>query len=619
MALSVTCSGCGSAVPAGDRFCGSCGNPITGSAILSGEGAAAFDPWIELLQKLRQATLGEYEIKGELGRGGMAAVFLAHDLHLNRKVAIKVMLPGLVYSERMWERFLAEARTAAKLDHPNIIYIHSVKEKDRFLYFVMKYVDGRPLDDLLNRPEPMPIAASQVILVEMARALDYAHREGSVHRDIKPANIMLDQKGNAIVMDFGIARVQDSAHFTQTGATIGTPAYMSPEQCHGHNVTAASDQYSLGIVAYEMLTGKPPFSGSPIELQLAHIQDKPKPIREIRKDVPRELADAVMKALEKDVAKRHASLSDLVRAFSVGADTNDPAIRDVIIARVKSGPPRRHSTSPTPASPPPGTLAAAQLANGAKASGNDTVHSAETAAVPWYGGDDVRSRPTAAVTSGPQEAATLVAPASDGHAGTTRESGAVPEDSNGQRSKSRLPLIAGGVAVLGIAGFLLTRDSNPPPPTAPAPDTSAAVAPAPTLGDALSDSVAVGHGPDAAVQVRGRAPKTVAADAVAILTPALSRVMTVGDTVPARLVALDDAGERVTSPQIVWTTSNASVVKFAGPGLLVEVKEGSATITVTAGGTTGTLAVTVGARRAARNSGGSAAGGATGAGQRKRP
>src|SRR5581483_4786715 len=149
--VSVVCSGCGASVPAGDRFCGSCGNPSTGSAILSGEAAAAFDPWTELLQKLRQATLGEYEIKGELGRGGMAAVFLAHDLHLNRKVAIKVMLPGMVYGERMWERFLAEARTAARLDHPNIIYIHSVRDKDRFLYFVMKYVDGRPLDDILSR------------------------------------------------------------------------------------------------------------------------------------------------------------------------------------------------------------------------------------------------------------------------------------------------------------------------------------------------------------------------------------------------------------------------------------------------------------------------------------
>ena len=144
MTNSVTCSGCGSAVPAGDRFCGTCGNPITGSALLSGE-SGRFDPWVELLQKLRAATLGEYEIKGELGRGGMAAVFLAHDLQLNRRVAIKVMLPGLTYGERMWDRFLAEARTAAKLDHPHIVYIHSVKEKDPRLPAFRDEAHRRPL------------------------------------------------------------------------------------------------------------------------------------------------------------------------------------------------------------------------------------------------------------------------------------------------------------------------------------------------------------------------------------------------------------------------------------------------------------------------------------------
>ncbi|HXD24189.1 MAG TPA: inactive serine/threonine-protein kinase VRK3, partial [Gemmatimonadaceae bacterium] len=156
MPVTVTCPGCGAAVPAGDRFCGACGNPITGSALISGEGAR-FDPWVELLQKLRTATIGEYEIKGELGRGGMAAVFLAHDLQLNRRVAIKVMLPGLTYGERMWDRFLAEARTAAQLDHPHIVYIHSVKEKDRFLFFVMKHIDGRPLDDMLAEHKALPI------------------------------------------------------------------------------------------------------------------------------------------------------------------------------------------------------------------------------------------------------------------------------------------------------------------------------------------------------------------------------------------------------------------------------------------------------------------------------
>jgi serine/threonine protein kinase len=578
--LTVTCSGCGAAVPAGDRFCGTCGNPITGSAVLSGEGAAQYDPWVELLQKLRQATLGEYDIKGELGRGGMAAVFLAHDLHLNRKVAIKVMLPGLLYSERMWERFLAEARTAAKLDHPNIIYIHSVKEKDRFMYFVMKYVDGRPLDDLLTRGL-LPLHVAQAILVEVARGLDYAHREGIVHRDIKPANIMIDHKGSAIVMDFGIARVQDSAHYTQTGATIGTPAYMSPEQCHGYDVTAASDQYSLGVVAYEMFAGKPPFMGSPIELQLAHIQDKPTPIHEARPDLPRELADTVMRMLDKEPTARYGSLHDVVRHLSHGFDATDPAIREQLVGIVKSGPPRRHSFQPTPVRPPILT----------PLPDDEAVRSAETAAVGAIAADDARSRPTAAIDSGPHGAATLIARVSDGHAGTTVE---IPAP------RRRAPLLIGASVVTLAAIVFAISTSGGTAPSVPAEPDSSAVAPpvtaAGTVDAALGDSVVVGHGPDANLTFRGKALRTVGAEAIAMFNVSLGgRRVAVGDTVRARLDALDDAGERVTSPQIVWSTSNPGVVKFAGPGMLVGVRQGAATVTVAAAATTGSMQVTVGA------------------------
>ena len=600
--LSVTCSGCGAAVPAGDRFCGTCGNAITGSAILSGEGAAAFDPWVELLQKLRQVTLGEYEIKGELGRGGMAAVFLAHDLHLNRKVAIKVMLPGLLYSERMWERFLAEARTAAKLDHPNIIYIHSVKEKDRFLYFVMKYVDGRAMDDILARGGALPLPVAQALLVEIARALDYAHREGIVHRDIKPANIMIDNKGNSIVMDFGIARVQDSAHFTQTGATIGTPAYMSPEQCHGHDVTPASDQYSLGIVAYEMFAGKQPFIGSPIELQLAHIQDTPRPVRDLRPEMPKAVADAVTRMLEKDPAQRFPSLADAVQAISHCCDVSDPKIRARLVDMVRNGPPRRQSFPHTPPSPPPGTLAAAQAASAGSAgqatreaaiNGELAVRSAETSTVDAIG-DDAHSRPTAAIDSGDRDAVTMPAPVRDGHAGTTRETA----------SPGRRGLYVAAVSVVVVATVVIASLGRGGPPSDPATATdSTAGDPVPTAATAvdaiLGDSLVVGHGPDGATRGRGGVPRTVSADAVALLNVSLGgRIVAVGDTVPATLEALDDSGLRVTSPQIVWSTSNPRIVKFAGPGRLVGVSAGRATITVVAAGVSGTLDVTVRARPA---------------------
>lgn len=594
--VSITCSGCSAAVPAGDRFCGTCGNAITGSAILSGEGAAAFDPWVELLQKLRQVTLGEYEIKGELGRGGMAAVFLAHDLHLNRKVAIKVMLPGLLYSERMWERFLAEARTAAKLDHPNIIYIHSVKEKDRFLYFVMKYVDGRAMDDILSRGAlPLPIA--QALLVEIARALDYAHREGIVHRDIKPANIMIDNKGNSIVMDFGIARVQDSAHFTQTGATIGTPAYMSPEQCHGQDVTPASDQYSLGIVAYEMFTGRQPFVGSPIELQLAHIQDRPRPVRELRPDMPKAVADAVMRMIEKDPAKRFSSLAEAVQSISHCCDVSDPNIRERLVEMVRSGPPRRQSFPPTPLSPPAGTLAAAHARSrnkagsaAAEAKPNDelAVRSAETATVDSIG-DDAHSRPTAAIDSGNRDAITMPAPVRDGHAGTTRET--TPMSKRRLYAAVLSVVVVGTVLAVSLGGGGSASDESPAlDPTALASAPTVAT----TVDAILGDSLVVGHGPDGTARGRGGVPRTVSADAIALLTPSLGGpTVAVGDTVRATLNVLDDAGQRVTSPQIVWSTSNPRIVKFAGPGRLVGVSAGRATITVAAAAVSSTLDVTV--------------------------
>jgi serine/threonine-protein kinase len=212
-------------------------------------------------QTLRDATLGEYEILEELGRGGMATVFLAHDIALDRKVAIKVMAPHLLEGEGMAERFKQEARTAAQLSHPHIIPIYAVRETEATLFFVMKYVEGRTLDDIIKRTGPMPIPMIKDVLAKVGAALGYAHRRNVIHRDVKPGNIMIDEEGTPIVTDFGIAKVTQNKGLTITGTTIGTPAYMSPEQCEARPVTGASDQYSLGVVAWEMLTGKTPFTG----------------------------------------------------------------------------------------------------------------------------------------------------------------------------------------------------------------------------------------------------------------------------------------------------------------------------------------------------------------------
>jgi len=581
MVPSVICSNCGVQVAAGGRFCAACGYPVAQSTLPGGEAQPAFDPWADVLHKLRRATYGEYEIKSELGRGGMAIVFLAHDFRLNRKVAVKVMLPGLLYTERGWERFLAEARTAAKLDHPNVSYIHSVKDKDRFFYFVMKYVDGRPLDDILSRSGPLPIPVAQSILVQVARGLEYAHREGVVHRDIKPANIMIDKKGNAIVMDFGIARVEDTARFTQTGGAIGSPAYMSPEQCRGDEVAATSDQYSLGVVAYELFSGRPPFTGSSAELQVAHMRDAPMLVEQLRPDLPPELANAVMRMIEKNPANRFASLSDLIAIFGAGIDPHATPIADQLTALVLSGPPRRQSLPSSTIRPLPAMPVDAQ---------SDTPDSpppfSEPAADP-----DAPTQPTPIAIPDANRAETRLIPVS----------GERPRAVAAAKPRPLPALMAGvSVVVLVIAVMLMRSSRNwlsRAPRAVPQADATPTTAAAAVL-NALGDSIVVGHGPDANVALKGALPRTVSPDAIAMFSLALNKgsKVTVGDTVRITLDALDDSGLRVTSPQIVWATSNPRIATFAGPGRLVGVRAGKVTITVSAGTTTGSLNVTVGAR-----------------------
>ena len=282
------CSKCGQAAQPSDRFCAFCGAPLDliATEVAEPESGPNVD---RILEALRAATLGEYDIAGELGRGGMAVVFLAHDIQLNRKVAIKALLPELLFTEGMDRRFKQEARVAAKLDHPNILVIYGVRESKDLLYIVTKLVDGRPLSAVLRHTDVLPIAVAQYVIHQVADALNYAHGEGVVHRDVKPANIMVDRRGNLVVMDFGIAKAVDEANLTRTGLVIGTPAYMSPEQCLAQRVTSAADQYSLGTVAYELLVGRTPFRGSPLEMQWAHTRETPDPIRTLLPDCPPEL------------------------------------------------------------------------------------------------------------------------------------------------------------------------------------------------------------------------------------------------------------------------------------------------------------------------------------------
>src|SRR3989454_1363804 len=311
------CARCGARLGPGAYFCPRCGTSIPVARADAPTVATAPPPPHDagreaLLDALRQAALGEYEILAELGRGGMATVYLAHDVALDRKVAIKVLAPALLQmGEGMVERFKREARTAAALSHPHIIPIYAVKESERVLYFVMKYVQGRPLDSVLRDVGALPIPMVQAIIAQVGDALGYAHRHGVIHRDIKSANIMLDEEGWAVVTDFGIAKVVQAEGLTVTGVTVGTPAYMSPEQCETREVTGASDQYSLGIVAYEMLTGRLPFQAeSTMAVMYAHFNERPRPVTERRPDCPANLAAAVMRMLAKDPAGQWPSMED---------------------------------------------------------------------------------------------------------------------------------------------------------------------------------------------------------------------------------------------------------------------------------------------------------------------
>ncbi|HSB55947.1 MAG TPA: serine/threonine-protein kinase, partial [Gemmatimonadales bacterium] len=204
------CPTCGGGVADGDRFCGHCGSSQDGATITPGMIEPESSPWDEVLERLRKATLGEFQIKRELGRGGMAAVYLAHDIALNRKVAIKVMSPGLLMGPGMVERFKQEAITVANLNHPHIITIHAVRQMAGLHFFVMKLIAGRSLELVVKDGGRLPVPVVQAILYQVGSALAYGHRRGVIHRDVKPGNILMDEDGNAIVTDFGIAKVRES-------------------------------------------------------------------------------------------------------------------------------------------------------------------------------------------------------------------------------------------------------------------------------------------------------------------------------------------------------------------------------------------------------------------------
>ena len=273
----------------------------------------------ELQNRLQVALADRYRIEGEIGAGGMATVYLAQDLRHDRKVALKLLRPELSAVIGA-ERFLAEIKLTANLQHPHILPLFDSGEADGFLFYVMPFVEGESLRSRLNREKQLPVPDAVRIATEVASALDYAHRHGVVHRDIKPENILMHD-GRALVADFGIALAASKAggnRMTETGMSLGTPHYMSPEQAMGEReITARSDVYALGVVLYEMLTGDPPFTGSTAQAVVARVlTETPRPILPQRHTIPPQVEAAVLTALEKLPADRFGTAAEFAEALA---------------------------------------------------------------------------------------------------------------------------------------------------------------------------------------------------------------------------------------------------------------------------------------------------------------
>ncbi|MEP7325073.1 MAG: protein kinase [Gemmatimonadota bacterium] len=558
---STLCERCGAAVSPQSRYCSVCGSGVTARAprISDTTPITAFQPGTaptlaasskssrteRMLDHLRQATTGQYEVLAELGAGGMATVYLAHDLQLDRRVAIKLMHPALIAGEGMAERFLLEARTAAGLSHHNIIPIYAVRVEEDLLFFVMKFVEGRPLDSIIAKEAPLDIEMVRQIVSEVAVALGYAHHRGVIHRDIKPANIMISTEGQPILTDFGIAKVADKQGLTMTGATIGTPIYMSPEQCNALPLTGASDQYSLGIMAYEMLTGRPPFDAdSVMTIMYKHINEPVTPVLKKVTGCPPDLAATIDRMLAKEPGDRFPDLAEVAKALQTPTITGESKVRTQLVQFALKGANREVLRRvSTPRSPIPSMLRP-------------------------------KSRVIPPATSAPIE-----------------------------QKSSRTPLLVGAavVALSAIALAVTQPWKSKAATTAPQdsitstnaqPDTTSGVVPPPIVVDTPATPVQSTTPPARTPSHPGPATATTPASVTTVRVIGTTS-LGIGGTTTLVAEPYDGEGKPMSGRPVSWNSSAPDIVSVSGSGQVVARDAGRAVITATIDGKSQSVTVTV--------------------------
>jgi serine/threonine-protein kinase len=310
------------------NFCSKCAAPLgAGAAAGPGPEGASLTRTLETpISVLKAGALiaGKYKIIEELGHGGMGVVYKAEDLKLKRTVALKFLPPHLMDSPELKERFLVEAQAAAALNHPKICVIHEVGEDESRPYIAMEFVDGETLKDKL-RKGPLKAAEALAVVSQVAAGLGEAHHKGIIHRDVKSANIMVTAKGQAKVMDFGLAKLRGGSSLTKSQTTIGTIAYMSPEQARGGDLDHRTDVWSLGVVLYEMLAGKLPFHGDHDQAVIHQIiHAEPVPLKKLKPDLPPGLEEIVGQTLAKKPVDRYQSMEEFTADLEAVADGLKP-------------------------------------------------------------------------------------------------------------------------------------------------------------------------------------------------------------------------------------------------------------------------------------------------------